>query len=86
VDLILVLTLYGETFLSLQGTQYNTDSSVALLENKLNIFKNQLAYIPCSTGLLQNLLFPQPVKDIPALHGTRKFITVFKTTNHLCRT
>ena len=44
------------------------------------------AYFPCSTDLLQSLLFPQPVKIIPARHGTRKLIAVLKTANHLCRT
>ena len=34
--------------------------------------------------ILQNLIFPQPIKGIPALHRNRRFITVFRTDNHLC--
>ena len=60
--------------------KYNCDFSVKKTEDKLSTF----AYFPCRIDLLQNLLFPHPVKIIPALHGTTRFITVFKTANQLC--
>jgi hypothetical protein len=45
----------------------------------------EFVYIPCSTDLLQNLLFAKPVKDIPAVPGIRRFITVFKTASQISR-
>ena len=47
--------------------EYNPDSLVALSEGKHITFGNGIRLNPCSTDLLQNLLFPQPVKVMPAL-------------------
>ena len=33
--------------------------------------------IPCDTDLNQILLFPQPGKLTPKIHGIRRFITLF---------
>ena len=38
---------------------------------------------PCSTVLLEKLTGSQPIKIFPAFHGTRRFITAFKSARHL---
>ena len=45
--------------------------------------KKHIPITPCSTVLLEKLTDSQLVKEFPAFHGTRRFITAFKSASHL---
>jgi len=52
-------------------------------ENTLFV-TTQPALTPCRRAFLEKLIVTQLVKKFPALHGTRRFITVFTRSSHWC--
>jgi hypothetical protein len=61
-----------------------TVTNLKAAEDKGSTFARSVSKLtPCSTVLLEKLTGSHLVKQFPALCGTRRFITAFKTARHL---